>query len=203
VVGFVVGVVVGAVVVGAVVGEDVGLLVGEAVHVGDVVGVGVQVAEYVGLPVAECCVTGAFPLDWDAGVAVGFFAGVFEEPAVAVGVAGGFVVSPASDVVGLTLGAPCGRDTSRTATTAMMTAAATAVTGQRHRPSGDGRLPGGNGGMPPAPPGRPGPAALNGPDAGTRDVSGSSGPRLRSTRVPETESAAPDARTTGSSVVGS
>ena len=146
--------------------------------------------------------TGAFPPDWDVGVAVGFFAGAFEELAVAVGDAG-FVVSPASDVVGLALAAPCECDTSRTATTAMMTAAATAVIGQRHRLSGDGRLPGGDGGMPPAPPGRPGPAALNGPDAGTRDVSGSSGPRLRSARVAETESAAPDARTTGSSVVGS
>ena len=78
--------------------------------VGDVVGVGVEVGDDVGVLVAVAagCVTGANPLDWDVGVAVGvFFAGVFEALAVAVGVAGGFVVSPARDAVGLTLGVPC------------------------------------------------------------------------------------------------
>ena len=129
--------------------------------------------------------------------------GFVEEAAVAVGVAGGLVVSPASDAVGLTLGAPpCEPDTSRTATTAMMTAAAAAVIGQRHRRQPDARRAGG---MPPVPPGTDGVAALNGPDAGTSDVAsipGAPGARLRSARVAATESAA-DAGTTGSSVVGS
>ena len=83
-------------------------------------------------------------------MAVGCFAGAVEELAVAVGVAGGFVVSPASDAVGLTFAAPCECDTSRTATTAMMTAAAAAAAGQRHRRSVDGGL------GPAGPPGRRG-----------------------------------------------
>jgi hypothetical protein len=210
--------VVGAVVVGAVVGDVVGLvvglvvgeLVGVALVVGDVVGVGVEVGEDVGLlvAVAEGWVTGAFPPDWDVdvGVGVGFLAGVFEEVAVAVGVAGGLVVSPASDAVGLTLGVPFEWDRSRTATTAMMTAAAAAVMGQRHRRQPDSRWPGGMPpvppGMPPVPPGTGGVAALNGPDAGTSDVASIPGARLRSARVAPTESAA-DAGTTGSRVVGS
>ena len=81
----------------------------------------------------------------------------------------------------------------------MMTAAAAAAAGQRHRLSVDGGLPGGDGG----PPGTVGLAALNGADAGTTDVSGNPEPGPPSTRVAETESAAPDAGTTGSSVVGS
>jgi hypothetical protein len=207
--GFVVGAdVVGAVVVGAVVG--VGLLVGElvGVAVADVVGVGVQVGEDVGLlvAVAEGWVTGALPPDWEVGVSVGF-AGVFEALVVAVGVAGGFVVSPARDAVGLTFGEPCEPESSRTATTAMMTAAAAAAIGQRHRRQPDARLPGGMPpvppGMPPVPPGRGGVARLNGPDAGTSDVASIPGPRLRSTRVAGAPPAAAAAPMTGSSVVGS
>jgi hypothetical protein len=199
--GFVVGAdVVGAVVVGAVVGE----LVGVALVVGDVVGVGVPVGEDVGLlvAVAEGWVTGVFPPDWDVGVSVGVLVDVGEGVAVAVGLPGGLVVSPASDVVGLTLGAPFEWDVSRTATTAMMTAAAAAVMGQRHRRQPDARR---LGGIPPVPPGTGGVAALNGPDAATSDVAsipGAPGARLCSTRVSATESAA-DAGTTGSSVVGS
>jgi hypothetical protein len=212
--GFVVGAdVVGADVVGAVVGEVVGLLVGElvGVAVADVVGVGVQVGEDVGLlvAVAEGWVAGALPPDWEVGVSVGL-AGVFEALVVAVGVAGGFVVSPARDAVGLTFGEPCEPDSSRTATTAMMTAAAAAVIGQRHRRQPDVRLAGGMPpvppGMPPVPPGRGGVARLNGPDAGTSDVAsipGVPGPRLRSTRVAEAPPTAADAPMTGSSVVGS
>ena len=147
------------------------------------------------MAVAEGCATGAFPADWDAGVVVGFFAGVFEELAVAV--ADGCVVSPSSDAVGL--GPACEWDKSRTATTAMMTAAAAVVIGHRHRRQPDVRRDGGAGG----PPGTVGLAALNGADTGTTDVSGNSEPRPPSTRVAETESAAPDAGMTGSSVVGS
>jgi hypothetical protein len=138
-------------------------------------------------------------------VVVGRCVGVCDALAVTVGVAGGFVVCPARDGVGLTLGAPCELDTSRTATTAMMTAAAATTIGQRHRRQPDG---GPAGGIPPVPPGAFRPAAVTGPDAGTKDVSGKSGPRLRSALVAATESAAPPPGTTcpgttGSSVVGS
>lgn len=200
--------VVGAVVVvGEVVGLEVGELddVGVALVVGDDVGVGLEVGEEVALlvAVADGWVTGVFPAGWGAGVAVGFFAAAFEELAVAVGVDGGFVASPASDAVELTLGVPCEWDVSRIATTAMIAAAATAVTGQRHRRQPDGRRAGGRPPVPPVPPGTSRPDASNGPDTGTRDVSGSSGPRACSTRVAATGSAAADAGTTGSSVVGS
>jgi hypothetical protein len=205
VVGAVVGAVVAVVAVGvavAVVAVAVG--VGDEVGVAVAVGVGVQVGvvDDVGVlfAVAAGCVPWLNPVGWDAGVAVGFFAGVFEALVVAVGVAGGFVVSPARDAVGVTFGEPCELDSTRTATTAMMTAAAAPVIGQRHRLSRDRLLPGG---IPPVPPPMFSPAAVNGPDTGTRDVSGSSGPGLRSTRVAETESAAADTGMTGSSVVGS
>lgn len=131
---------------------------------------------------------------------VGCCVGACDALAVAVGVAGGFVVCPARDGVGLTLGAPCELDTSRTATTAMMTAAAATAIGQRHRRQPDG---GPAGGIPPVPPGTSRPATVDEPDAGTRDVFGKSGPRPRSTLVAATESAAPPPGTTGSSVVGS
>jgi hypothetical protein len=49
------------------------------------------------------------------------------------------------------------------------------------------------------PPGKSCPAAVNGPDTGTSDVSGK---RLRSTRVAETGSAAAGAGTTGPRAVG-
>ena len=195
--------VVGVVAVG--VGDVVGVAVAVGVGVGVEVEVGVEVAVDVGvLPVvAVGCVPWVNPVGWDVGVAVGFFffAGAFDAVAVAVGVAGGFVVSPARDAVGVTFGEPCELDSIRTATTAMMTAAAAAASGQRHRLSRDRLLPGG---MPPVPPPPMfSPAAVNGPDTGTRDVSGSSGPGPRSTRVAETESAAADTGMTGSSVVGS
>ena len=202
--------VVGAVVVvGEVVGLEVGELddVGVALAVGDVVGVGVgfEVGDEVArlVAVADGWVTGVFTAGWDVGVAVGFFAGAFEELAVAVGVDGGCVLSPASEAVELTLGVPCEWDVSRIATTAMIAAAATAVTGQRHRRQPGGRLPGGMPPVPPVPPGTVRPAASNGPDTGTRDVSGRSEPRAGSTRVAATGSAAAGAGTTGSSVVGS
>lgn len=210
-VGFVVGAVVGAVV--AVVAVGVAVAVGVvAVGVGDevgvavAVGVGVQVGVVDDVGVLFAVAAGWLPwlnpVGWDAGVAVGFFfAGVFEALVAPVGVAGGFVVSPARDAVGVTFGEPCELDSIRTATTAMMTAAAAAASGQRHRLSRDRLLPGG---MPPVPPPPMfSPAAVNGPDTGTRDVSGSSGPGPRSTRVAETESAAADTGMTGSSVVGS
>lgn len=197
------------VVVGEVVGLEVGELddVGVALAVGDDVGVGVgfEVGEEVArlVAVADGWVTGVFTAGWDVGVAVGFFAGAFEELAVAVGVDGGCVLSPASEAVELTLGVPCEWDVSRIATTAMIAAAATAVTGQRHRRQPDGCLPGGMPPVPPVPPGTVRPAASNGPDTGTRDVSGRSEPRAGSTRVAATGSAAARAGTTGSSVVGS
>jgi len=169
--------VVGAVVVGAVV---VGAVVVGAVVVGAVVAG------------AAGWVTGVNALAVGVGFFAGCLAGVFEALTVAVGVAGGFVVSPARDAVGLGLGPPCEPVRSRTATTAMMTAAAAAVSGQRHRRQPDGGWPGGTGGMPLVPPATPGTvrAALCGPDAGTMAVAGSSGPRARSSRVAAIESAA-------------
>jgi hypothetical protein len=185
-------------------------VVGVAVAVGVDVQVGVAVADDVGVPlvVAAGCVPWLNPVGRD--VAVGWLAAVLGAVAVAVGV-GGLVVSPARDAVGLTFGEPCEPDSSKTATTAMTTAAAAAVIGQRHRRSADGGRLGGPPPRPlaapappkpPVPPGTSRPAAVNGPDA-TRDVAARSGPRLRSTRVAETESAAAGAGATGSSVVGS
>lgn len=189
-----VGVVVGVADGGAVVADAVA--VGVAVGVRDVVGVGVKAGEdeVIPLAVAEGCVPWVNPADWDV---VGFFAGVFPGVPVAVGVAGR-VVSPARDAVGLppTLDPPPECDVSRRATTATMTAAAAAVIGQRHRRSGDRRPPGG---MPPVPPGMSRPA-VNGPDAGTRDVSGR---RPRSSLVAETGAAAAGGGMDGARTVAS
>ena len=121
------------VVVGSVaVGDGDVVCVGVAVAVGaDVVGLAV----WAGAVVGAVCVAGL-----DAGCAVVWVGvGVGVAFGVAAGVFGAFVAFPASDAVGFTLGVPpfeC--ETSSTATTAMMTAAAAARMGQRHRRSGDG-----------------------------------------------------------------
>ena len=208
-----VGVAVGVVAVGVGVGDVVAVVVGVAEAVGDrvalcdcvAVGVEVGVDDVLWVAVGAACVLGVLAADADAGVVGFFFAGVFDAVAVAgaVGVAGGFVVSPARDAVGVTFEEPCEFDSSRTATTTMMTAAAAAVIAQRHRRSADGGRPGGMAPVPPMPPATSCPLAVNGPDAATRDVAGSSGPTLRSTLVAEADSAAADAGMTGSSVVGS
>lgn len=206
-----VGVAVGVVVV--VVAVGVGNVVGVAVGDVNVVGVGVGVAAWVGdevavavgddvavlLAVAEGCVPWVNPVDWDAGAVVGLFDGAFDNGPVAVGVAGGRVVSPARDAVGLTptLDPPPECDVSRTATTATTAAAAAAASSQGHRRNADGRRPGGG---PPVPPGMSRPAAVNGPDTGTRDVSGR---RPCSTRVAEADSSAAAAGTTGAREVAS
>ena len=150
--------------------------------------------------VAVGCVTGVFAAAGDVGVAVGCFAGVFEEVAVAVGPAGGFVVSPASDAVGFTFAVAVRvrheqdghhRDDDRRGGRGG---------GQRHRRSVDGGLPRGT----PRPPGTvlPGGGPRGRAGRGDQRRLFHPGPRPPSTRVAATESAAPGAGTTGSSVVG-
>ena len=87
-----------------------------------------------------------------------------------VGVGAGLVVSPASDAVEVAPPLPLPGEwlVSKTAATATMTTAAATMNSQRHRRSPDCRLPGGIAGGPPT----VGGPSSNGPETGTRDVSG-------------------------------